>query len=92
MRAGQALRQKWAQEAEHARRAADPVLAAQDAAERAAMRVRVRVLARYGGLVKAAVARGDLTHEDAFRLIFDAQDRSADRLEARRRRIFGPLR
>lgn len=91
MRAGLALRQKWAQEAERARRAADPVLAAQDAAERAAMRVRVRVLARYGALVKAAVQRGELTHEEAFPLLFAAQDRAADLLERRRRRIFGPL-
>lgn len=91
MRAGLALRQKWAQEAERARRAADPVLAAQDAAERAAMDVRVRVCARYGRLVQAAVRRGELTHEQAFPMLFAAQERSIDRLEARRRRIFGPL-
>jgi len=89
MRAGQALRQKWAQEAERDRRARDPRLAAQDAAERAAMGVRVRVLARYGRLVQAAARRGELTYEQAFPMLFDAQERSADRLEARRRHIFG---
>lgn len=91
MRAGLALRQKWAQEAERARRARDPQLVAQDAAERAAMGVRVRVLARYGRLVQAAVRRGELSYDEAFPLLFAAQERSADRLEARRRRIFGPL-
>lgn len=92
MRAGQALRDKWAAEARAAARARDPRLAAQDAAERAAMNVRVRVVARYGRLVQAAVRRGELTHDEAFPMLFDAQDRAAARLEQRRRRIFGPLR
>lgn len=91
MRAGLALRQKWAQEAERARRAADPVLAAQDAAERAAMSVRVRVIARYGRLVQAAARRGELSYDEAIERLMAAQERSAERLEARRRRIFGPL-
>jgi hypothetical protein len=91
MRAGLALRQKWAQEAERARRAADPALAAQDAAERVAMCARVRAHQRYGQLIKAAVARGELTHEQAFARIFDAEERGRELLERRRRRIFGPL-
>ena len=92
MRAGQALRQKWAQEARREARARDPRLAAQDAAERAAMDVRGRVLARYGQLVKAAVGRGELTWEEAFERVFDAQERTRVLLEARRRRIFGDAR
>lgn len=89
MRAGLALRQKWAQEAERARRAADPRLAAQDAAEQAAMRARVRAHHRYGQLIIAAIARGELTHEEAFTRIFDAEERGRVLLEKRRRRIFG---
>lgn len=88
MRAGLALRQKWAQEAERARRAADPRLAAQDVAERAAMSTRVRVLKRYGGLITAALRSGDLTVEQALELFTAAEERTYDRLAARRAVIF----
>lgn len=89
MRAGQALRQKWAQEAERERRARDPKLRAQDAAERAAMSARVRTLARYGRLLGEATKRGEMTVEECFTRFGEAEERSYALLAARRDRILG---
>lgn len=89
MRAGRALRDKWAAEARREARARDPRLAAQDAAERAAMEFRDRVLARYGNLLRAAYERGELTIEDLFERGFTAGERTARTLSAKQRRIFG---
>lgn len=89
MRAGLALRQKWADEARRAQRASDPICVAQDAAERAAMNARNRTLRRYGLLMREAVRRGELTHEQWVAKFCAAEDRTAERLSRQQARIFG---
>lgn len=69
----------------------DPEYRARHDAEQAAMRFRSRVLARYGRIVGEAMKAGTITPEEAFQRAFAAQDRTAESLEAARRRIFGPL-
>ena len=89
MRAGQALRDKWAAETRAAERARNPRLAAQDAAEHAAMKARSQTLATYGRLLRSAVQDGTLTVEQSLDLFLTAEERTYQRLNARRERIFG---
>lgn len=89
MRAGRALREKWADEARRAARQRDPVARAQDAAEQAARDRRHRVLARYGRLLRAGHSAGTLTLEEAFARYAAAEDRTASRLHDEQARIFG---
>lgn len=53
----------------------DPAYRARFDAEVAAHQRRARTIARYGRLVKAAVERGELTHDEAIDKIMAAPDR-----------------
>lgn len=78
-RAGQALRQQWAQEARRAEIMANPVQRATWEAEETHRQQCNRVLDRYGRLLRAAYRRGELTAEQTLERWFHAQERMAGR-------------
>jgi hypothetical protein len=55
----------------------DPAYRAEHDAHVARHDFRARVLRRYGALLGAAMRRGELSTEEAFRLVFAAQERTA---------------
>lgn len=79
-RAGQALRQQWAQEARRAAIMADPAQRAGYLQERADLAYVEHVLERYGSILLAATRRGELTAEDAVARHFAARERLAGRV------------